>query len=164
MTVEFDHKRNIQSTCGPAAAVSLVFSAEMPRSVLDVGCGSGAWLKAFQELGVSDYLGIDGVRLAPTDLLFDPSKFRAIDLTEPWSLGRTFDVVLCLEVGEHLPDRVAEMLVTSLCAHANTVIFSAACPGQEGQGHINCQWPSYWQALFNRNGFECVDDIRPVIW
>jgi len=56
------------------------------------------------------------------------------------------------------------MLVTSLRAHADTVIFSAACPGQEGQGHINCQWPSYWQALFNRNGFECVDDIRPVIW
>ena len=36
------------------------------RSVVDVGCGTGSWLKAFQENGVKDILGIDS---NPTDVL-----------------------------------------------------------------------------------------------
>jgi hypothetical protein len=48
--------------------------------------------------------------------------------------------------------------------HSDTILFSAAIPGQGGTGHINEQWPPYWIRLFEKNGFHCHDAIRPLIW
>ena len=31
-----------------------------PATVVDVGCGTGAWLRVFSERGVSRVLGVDG--------------------------------------------------------------------------------------------------------
>ena len=55
-------------------------------------------------------------------------------------------------------------LVTSIVDHADTVLFSAACPDQFGQHPVNCQWPKYWQDLFNGHGFACDESIRWSIW
>jgi hypothetical protein len=44
------------------------------------------------------------------------------------------------------------------------VLFSAAIPPQRGTHHVNCQWPDYWQALFERQGFIAFDSIRPALW
>ena len=38
----------------------LLFKLFSPTSVVDIGCGRGAWLKAFKEHGVKKCLGIDG--------------------------------------------------------------------------------------------------------
>jgi hypothetical protein len=67
-------------------------------------------------------------------------------------------------VAEHLSPSVAAEFIRSLCRHSDLVFFSAACPGQPGQHHINCQWPDYWQNLFNENGFACSDSARWLIW
>jgi hypothetical protein len=67
-------------------------------------------------------------------------------------------------VGEHLPASAAGTLVKTLTKHSDTVLFSAACPGQPGQHHVNCQWPAFWQKYFNSNGFECDDSPRWKIW
>jgi hypothetical protein len=53
------------------------------------------------------------------------------------SLPKTFDLTLCLEVGEHLPQNAANILIESLCALSEVIVFSAAIPGQGGQRHIN---------------------------
>jgi hypothetical protein len=44
------------------------------------------------------------------------------------------------------------------------VVFSAAAPGQGGNGHTNEQWPEYWSELFARRGYEAVDCLREVFW
>jgi hypothetical protein len=67
-------------------------------------------------------------------------------------------------VAEHLPEGSASVLVRSICAHADLVFFSAAAPGQQGQNHINCQWPKYWQGLFNDCGYVCDDSVRWNLW
>jgi hypothetical protein len=85
-------------------------------------------------------------------------------LSEPFDLGRRFDLALCLEVAEHLDADAGAVLVDSLAAHSDAIFFSAACPGQPGQHHVNCQWPEYWQALFNARDFACSDAIRWRIW
>src|SRR5262249_55238903 len=82
----------------------------------------------------------------------------------PIDCGRKFDLALCLEVAEHLPESDAKVLVQNLCNAADTILFSAAIPGQVGTGHINAQWPSYWDAIFSEAGFECVDCMRQIIW
>ena len=114
--------------------------------------------------GVEDILGVDGVEIAAGRLQIPAEAFRVVDLRTRWNLKRTFDVALCLEVAEHLDWRAAPLLVETLANHADEIVFSAACPGQPGQHHVNCQWPVYWQEMFNDAGFTCSDAIRWKIW
>ena len=132
--------------------------------VLDVGCGTGTWLKAALDFGVADVFGVDGVEISPDKLHIPPERFRHQDLTRPWNLNRRFDAVMCLEVAEHLDAAVARTLIDALVKHGDRVYFSAACPGQTGQHHVNCQWPAYWQRLFNACGHVCEDHLRWQIW
>jgi len=44
------------------------------------------------------------------------------------------------------------------------VAFSAAIPGQGGVGHVNEQWPDYWEALFAAKGYVLVDWFRRQLW
>jgi len=164
MTIDYDHQRNLHTLQGPRLALPIIFPSEFPRSVLDVGCGTGTWLRAAIDLGAGEILGIDGVPIAPEDLLFDARFFNNRDLTTYFDLGRKFDVALCLEVAEHLDEQFAPTLIATLTRHSDYVVFSAACPNQPGQHHVNCQWPSFWQGLFNEHGFACYDDLRWKIW
>jgi SAM-dependent methyltransferase len=135
-----------------------------PKSILDVGCGIGTWLKVFEDYGVRDFLGIDGDFVDRTMLKISESNFYPQDLTKHWYLGRKFDLVICLEVAEHLPKQAADSFVKALVEHGDIIVFSAAVPGQGGQNHINEQWPSYWQDKFSKYGYYFHDDIRPLIW
>ena len=144
--------------------VPLVVEAVSPRSVVDVGCGIGSWLVAFQEAGVEDVLGVDGPWVDPAQLLFPQERFVVADLREPLDLGRRFDLALCLEVAQILPPEVAEQLVHGLAALADVVLFGAAIPGQGGTGHHNEQWPSYWAGLFDASGYAASDPFRVRIW
>ena len=133
-----------------------------PRSVLDVGCGAGAWLAAWQQLGV-DVCGVDGDYVDRERMLIDPALFIPHDLARPFDLGRQFDLVQCLEVAEHLPEEVAVSLVTCLCRHGDIVLFSAAPPGQGGENHVNERPYAYWRDLFAAQGFAMYDAVRPLL-
>ena len=135
-----------------------------PRSVVDIGCGTGAWLRAFADHGIDDYLGVDGIYVDPAQLLIPVDKFRPLDLRQPVPLGRSFDLAVCLEVAEHLPDTHACALIRYLTGLAPVVLFSAACPGQGGTHHVNERWPWYWQEQFGEHGFLRLDSIRARVW
>jgi len=146
------------------AVVPIVLELVQIQSVLDLGCGRGAWLSVFDELGVTDCCGVDGDYVDWSKILIDRSKFLGADVSKPIVLGRQFDLALCLEVGEHLPKRASKVLVESLTAAAPLVLFSAAIPGQKGTSHINEQWPEYWERYFNERGYQRLDLIRHKIW
>jgi SAM-dependent methyltransferase len=154
-----------QSSLESAEAVVPILTGLLrPASVLDVGCGGGEWLAAFRGHGVADVYGVDPYAVGAADLLIPQERVAAIDVREPFDLGRRFDLVLCLEVAEHLPGSAASTLIDSLTAHGDVVVFSAALPGQGGQGHLNEQWLEYWSELFGRRGFSGLDLLRPLIW
>lgn len=135
-----------------------------PASVLDVGCGRGAWLKAFLENGVPDVRGVDGDYVERDKLLFPVERFTPLDLHHPERLQGRYDLALCLEVAEHLPGSVAPALVEALTERAPVVFFSAAVPGQTGVDHVNEQWPDYWDALFARRSYRMLDVLRPELY
>ncbi|HEX4490222.1 MAG TPA: class I SAM-dependent methyltransferase [Acidimicrobiia bacterium] len=147
-----------------ATIAPIVVDLLHPTSVLDVGCGRGTWLAAFARLGVNDVLGVDGAHVSARDLEIPPAAFLAHDLTQPLRLGRRFDLVMSLEVAEHLDEQYASAFVESLVTHGAAVLFSAAVPGQGGAGHVNEQWPSTWAARFAEHGYVPVDAVRPKVW
>jgi SAM-dependent methyltransferase len=144
--------------------VPLVSSLIHPRSVVDVGCGSGAWLNIFQQHGAQRILGLDGHNVDPTWLGIPKGCFRAVDLSQPFELAEFFDLAICLEVAEYLPVRSARGFIRSLVRLAPVVLFSAAIPLQGGTHHVNEQWPAYWQELFEEHGYRILDLIRKEIW
>ena len=144
--------------------VPLVNEATHPRSVVDVGCGLGAWLAVFAEHGVDDVLGIDGPWVDRTLLEIPPGAFRVADLHEPIEAERRYDLALCLEVGQLLEPAAAALLVAGLTALSDVVVFSAAIPGQGGIGHLNEQWPAYWAGLFAAHSYVASDPLRARIW
>src|SRR6266851_4646699 len=128
-----------------AARVVPILSGMLPiRSVVDFGCGHGAWLSAWQSAAVS-ITGVDGSYVDRRRLLIDPAHFHAADLAEPLSASR------------------ARQFVDTLTAHGSCVLFSAAVPGQGGEHHVNEQPLDYWRAMFRQKGFAAVDCLRPLI-
>src|SRR6267154_2028522 len=107
------------------------------RSVLDVGCGRGAWLREWQNAGVRIAQGVDGPYVCQQSLLIPVHDFAVVDLTKKFDMQRRYDLVTSLEVAEHLPASCSEAFISSLVAHADLVLFSAATPGQGGENHIN---------------------------
>ncbi len=164
MSIDYNHEYNSHRPQSPALALPFLLSGLRVTSMLDVGCGLGTWIRAAQLNGIADVFGIDGEDMPPGEPRFDSTRFKQCDLTTPVDLGRKFDVALCLEVAEHLDSQFALVLIETLARHSDMIIFSAACPGQAGQHHVNCQWPDYWQNLFNSLGYACEDTLRWRIW
>lgn len=150
--------------------LTALFAHVSPRSMLDVGCGSGSWLRAAQELGVEIICGIDGNTVEQDSLCVPRSCIESVDLTrllkgevrsEFLSANPRFDLTSCLEVAEHLPAEASESLIDLLTRQSDIVLFSAALPHQEGCRHINCQNVEYWANLFRERGYICIDLFRP---
>ncbi|MEK6288854.1 MAG: polysaccharide deacetylase family protein [Acidobacteriota bacterium] len=144
--------------------VPLLLNYIDPKSVIDIGCGRGAWLKAFQENGITIVRGLDGDYVDQSKLLVNQANFTATDLSEPFDVDGQYDLVVCLEVAEHLPASSAKQLIATLTKAVQLVLFSAAIPYQGGDGHLNEQWPEYWESLFEEYGFRRLDPIRRYIW
>lgn len=146
------------------ALVPRVLELIRPRSVVDVGCGSGAWAAEAAAAGVEDVFGIDGPWVEPETLLIAEKKFLAADIGAALDLGRRFDLAFCLEVAEHLPESAARQFVANLSGLSPVILFSAAIPGQGGEGHVHEAYPSRWSKEFGRSGYECHDVFRGEIW
>ena len=136
-----------------------------PRSVVDIGCGDGAWLAEFRKHDVTRILGVDGPWVNTSNLEIDNTEFQKRDLTQTLELAAPkFDLCICLEVAEHLPRDCASHFVNSLTQLSDVVVFSAAIPYQGGTGHVNEQWPDYWASKFAECSFIPIDCIRDRVW
>jgi len=145
------------------AMVPIIMALFKPSSVVDVGCGSGTWAKAYSNAG-AQILGVDGFEVSANQLLISPSLFERQDLSKSLNLTRRFDLVNCLEVAEHLDESRAVGFVFDLCKLSDVIVFSAAVPGQGGTHHVNEQWPTYWIQKFDSAGYVALDCLRNQVW
>lgn len=135
------------------------------ESIVDFGCGVGTWLKAARDLGCKGpMIGIDGpwvpkeLRVCNGDFMerdFESEGFPAVD---------KFDLAICLEVAEHLPERLADSIMESVTSASDLILWGAGPPGIGGDGHRNEKWPTWWDAKFLARGFGVNEAIRWVLW
>lgn len=154
---------NAGSIASAHVVTPIVCSLLTPSSLLDVGCGAGAWCMVWRESGVERIIGVDGEYVDRKHLLMPAENFHAHDLTKPFDLDSTFDLVTSLEVAEHIPEKNAEVFVDNLVKHGKLVLFSAAVPGQGGEFHVNEQPLEYWRQKFFARGYRCFDPLRSRI-
>lgn len=121
-----------------------------PLSVIDIGGGSGFYLPPFRDTGAWT-LCVDAMECPKKpriNVLYDRR-----DLREPYYPLFEFDIALCLEVAEHLQPEYADTLIDTLCRCSETVVFSAATPGQGGTNHHNERAAEYWLQKFRDRGY-----------
>ena len=143
--------------------LDIVFEKFSINSVVDVGCGVGSWLKASENKGIENLVGLEGEWIDPS-LFVSSGDLIKHNFELPIRLDNRFDLAISLEVAEHISEENASRFVEDLTLLSDIVLFSAAVPGQGGNGHINEQPQSYWIKKFGQNDYECLDIVRKVIW
>jgi SAM-dependent methyltransferase len=132
-----------------------------PKSVFDYGCGCGWVLHHLLKNGVTDVGGLellrDGIPITPDDVK-GLIEYRSLT-EEGIDYGRKFDLAVSFEVVEHIDAKYADTLVANIIRNTDTVMFSAATPGQGGYGHINEQPYSYWEKKFETMGFKTDEEL-----
>lgn len=151
---------SVLAICGPGLPEPPEFAVLRPPSVIDIGCNSGRWCRAFKRLGCKPVIGIDSPHMINSLLPDAVDDFVAKDLRTRFAPVARGDLVLCLEVAEHIPSPYVEEFMDTVCAHGDTVLFSAATPGQGGWQHFNEQPFDYWIAKFELRGYTADTSIR----
>lgn len=138
-----------------------------PKSVIDVGCGNGDLLDGLCSTLQRPCYGVEGTINALASITPSQQRYMFIrDIRYPFDdfLLNRVDLALCFEVAEHIENEYANILVDNLCSLSDTILMSAAKPGQKGRYHVNCQPWSYWFYKFADRGYRAnhsvVTEIR----
>lgn len=133
-------------------------------TVIDVGCGIGDYVAWFNQNGVKSQ-GIEGSEAAKEFFVSDDICIWDLRISFDSLYGRkaSYDVVMSLEVAEHIEPEYVNDYVDNLCSLGNQILISAASPGQKGHGHVNCQPRSYWEGLFFEKGY-IADQQHEELW
>jgi len=135
-----------------------------PRTVLDVGCGFGELLAEFAASGART-LGLEYAEAAIRRCREKGIDVRKCDLTsnEGPPFDERFDLVVSMEVAEHLPATCADRYLDLLCRSGDTIVFTAAVPGQGGRKHVNEQPHQYWIEKFQCRGFRFLEALSMTL-
>src|SRR5438309_10916272 len=95
---------NVKMNAPSAAKVVDAFLLAWPiKSVLDVGCARGTWLREGTKTGIDDFHGVDGRHVDEARLLINRAHLTASDFAAGFDLRHHFDHVQSLGVTAHLP-------------------------------------------------------------
>ena len=122
------------------------------KTVIDVGCGTGALLEAFRNLNCQ----VLGLEYSEAGLAYCTRRelpVRKFNIGKDNIDAGQHDVALSFEVAEHLSPWTANRFVDLLCNLSRLVVISAAAPGQGGTDHVNEQPASYWINKFKKRGY-----------
>jgi len=121
---------------------------------LDVGSGGGGYVYYLRKHGY-DAEGIEYSLIGRILGLLQGLHIRKYNCewkTNPFQF-KQFDLVYSIEVGEHIPYHLSDSFVEYISNRGRVIVFSAAHPGQGGQGHINEQPKKFWKEKFEKHGF-----------
>lgn len=127
------------------------------KDIVDFGCGPGYYFMGLKQAGFNS----DGYDGNPNTPLLTKGQGKVLDLTVPFTLERTYDCVLCLEVGEHIPKNLETIFLSNIVKHTSKwLILSWATPNQNGDGHVNCQTNDYIEQVIGKYEFTRKTEIE----
>ena len=122
-----------------------------PSTVLDAGCAIGLLVESLRTRGV-DASGIDLSSYAIGQVHESVRAYcRHGSIAD--ELPQRYDLVVSIEVMEHMPPREAEAAIANVCRHTDDVLFSSTPSDYKEPTHVNVHPPEYWAAEFGRHGF-----------
>ncbi len=122
-----------------------------PRTALDAGCAFGFLVETLRDRGV-EADGIDVSEYAIQQVRQDMQPHcRVGSVLGP--LPRSYDLIVCIEVLEHLSPQEGDQAVGHFGEATDDVLFSSTPDDYHEATHINVRPPEYWAALFARHGF-----------
>lgn len=143
------------------AQIKLFLKGENTTSVADLGCGLGNYTNEINKDGTIQCEGFDGNPATP---ILTNDMCKVLDLSKPYVFGKTYDWVMSLEVGEHIPKEYEHILIDNICnAAEHGVILSWAIKGQGGAGHVNCQNNDYIINVMGGKGFAYDEDASSTL-
>ena len=123
-----------------------------PVSVLDAGCALGLLVEVLRNRGVEAW-GIDISEYAIQNVYPQIREYCQVgSITEPFPLPR-YDLIVSIEVLEHLPKEEADQAIANLCQHSDDILFSSTPYDHQEATHFNVQPTEYWVEAFARYGF-----------
>lgn len=143
-------KKNPRRSDAHSIAKSLEKEFE-PNSVIDFGCAIGIHLEYFYKNNVS-VTGVEGNTRAIQNSVIPKDKIQLHDLRKRYKTNKEYDLVLSFEVAEHIPQKYADTFVKTLTPAGDTIVITAAPPGQGGTHHVNEQPREYWYEKFKAEG------------
>jgi hypothetical protein len=122
-----------------------------PKTALDVGCAMGMLVEAFRDRGV-EACGLDLSEYAIGQVREDIRPYcRVATLLDP--IPDHYDLIISIEVLEHIEPRLAEKAISNLTAAGQDILFSSTPFDYKEGSHFNTQSPEYWADLFAGQGF-----------
>ena len=122
-----------------------------PNSVLDAGCAMGFLVEKLREKGIEAW-GVDISEYAIGQVAPSVKEYCWVgSVADPFP--RKYDLIVSIEVLEHLPPENAEQAVANLCAFTDDVLFSSTPYDYKEASHFNVQPVEYWAELFAKEGF-----------
>ena len=122
-----------------------------PANVLDAGCALGFLVESLRNVGVEAY-GVDISEFAIQNAHESIQAYVKVgSVTEPFA--QKYDLIVSIEVLEHLAKADAEAAIANLCQHTDDILFSSTPFDYKEVTHYNVQPPDYWMEQFARYGF-----------
>ena len=144
-----------------------LFNLTPNSSVVDAGCAIGEYVNWLYVKGISAW-GIEGSAAA--------SEFMVTQNYSIWDLRRPiqgygypapgalkYTIAISLEVAEHIEPEYAGVYLDNLCLLSDTILMTAAHPGQKGHGHVNCQEKEWWTCEMQKRYYK-RDFTMERIW
>lgn len=126
------------------------------KTIADFGCGPG-WYVALLRRNGYDVQGYDGnpaVEEMSSGFFDDGFCCLNVDLTEELEAEEPFDMVMSLEVGEHIPQTWETVFLDNLVRNARShILLSWALDGPFGEGHVNCHTNEYIVERMKERGY-----------
>ncbi len=142
------HEKYVESA---RIITNIVYDQFRPARLIDLGAGCGVYSHLFAQKGV-EVVAVDGV-IPPAEHSY-PVPIQVRDLTVPFeNVWGKFDLALCLEVAEHIPEPLADAFLDNLLRFSDRLVLSAAQPNQGGHHHVNERPKRYWVAKLAAKGF-----------
>jgi len=122
-----------------------------PQSVLDAGCTNGMLVEALRRYGVEAW-GVCVSEVAASSIPEEVRPFCWVGSNLD-RFPRSYDLIICLEETEYLPNVQSEAVIENLCRHTDDILFSSIPPDYREVTHLNVQPPEYWAEQFALSGF-----------